>query len=162
MSSDLMLGRKLTLRCGSRKLVLRKKENERIEHVLMKAFLWSLYLPEYDNLLVEYEVDDRYKPDVIALDHQREPLFWGEAGKVGTEKLRALLRRYPRTHFAIAKWGTRLQPYIDIAEEILAERPRSAPFDLINFPSDSGERFIGQAGEIAVSRNHIELIRLNG
>lgn len=158
MNSDFALQRKLTLRSGSRKLVLWKKRHERIEHVLMKAFLWSLYLPTYDDLLVEYAIDDRYRPDVIALDHSGEPLFWGEAGKVGTDKLRTLFKRYPHTEFAIAKWSTRLEPYRDIIDELLTGSNRTGPVHLINFPPDAAERFIRDSGEILITMSQLEVI----
>lgn len=157
--SDLELRRKLTFRSGGRKIVLWKKANERGEHVLMKAFLWSMYLPEYDDLLVEYKIADRYKPDVVSLAPDGVPRFWGEAGKVGTEKLAALIRRYPTTHFAMAKWSTRLEPYREIVEKILRDHRLQAPFDLINFPADAGDRFVSDNGAISVRRSEIELIR---
>ena len=158
MSSDFTLQRKLTLRSGNRKLVLWKKRNERIEHVLMKAFLWGLYLPIYDDLLVEYAIGDRYKPDVISLDALGEPLFWGEAGKVGKDKLRTLFKRYPRTDFAIAKWNTRLEPYREIINELLTGSSRSGQVHLINFPADAAERFIRSNGEISVTLSQLEVI----
>ncbi len=161
MGNDLLLRRKLTLRSGDRKLVLQKKPVERTEHVLMKAFLWVLYLPEYKDLIVEYNIGDRYKPDVISLDAHGEPLFWGEAGKVNREKIESLVRRYPRTHIVIAKWSVRLQPYVEIVEAILKKYPRKAPFDLLNFPADGAERFIEPNGEIRISREEIEWVRMD-
>ena len=34
--------------------------------------------------VVEIRVGDRYKPDVVSLDGQGQPRFWGEAGRVGS------------------------------------------------------------------------------
>jgi len=73
----------------------------------MKALLWALYLPHYPELTVEISIGDRYKPDVVALDAQGSPVFWGEAGQVGLTKIRSLLRRHRRTHFAIGQMGVR-------------------------------------------------------
>ncbi|RIK43489.1 MAG: hypothetical protein DCC55_05405, partial [Chloroflexi bacterium] len=109
MPSDLLLRRKWTFRAHGRQVVFVKRPVEHTSHVLMKAFLWALYLPDYPNLKVEVPAGDRYKPDVVAFDPAdpaAAPLFWGEAGQVGVEKIRALARRYPHTHFAIAKWDT--------------------------------------------------------
>ena len=158
MGDDFTLQRKLTLRSGHRKIVLWKKRNERIEHVLMKAFLWGLYLPQYSDLLVEYAIGNRYKPDVISLDESGEPRFWGEAGKVGTDKLRTLLKRYPNTQFAVAKWNTRIEPYQEILEELLTQCKRTAPVHLINFPPDSAEKFIDRNGEINVSLEQLRVV----
>jgi hypothetical protein len=73
--NDLYLRRKLTLRAHGEQVVFVKKKRERIEHVLMKAFLWALYLPEYPDLTVEIRVGDRYKPDVVGLDERGQPTF---------------------------------------------------------------------------------------
>ena len=160
MSTDLLLRRKWTLQAGNRRLILHKKPIERTEHVLMKAFLWALYLPDYENLLVEYTIDDRYKPDVVALDEQGIPQFWGEAGKVHPNKIDSLIRRYPNTHFAIAKWSTRLEPYVKIVEKILAQRSHNRPFDLINLPADAAEQFIRDDGRIHIRWDEVTCVRL--
>ena len=101
MTTDLMLRRKWTLRAHGRQVVFVKKSNESSEHVLMKALLWALYLPDYPELTVEISIGDRYKPDVVALDAQGSPTFWAEAGQVGVDKIQSLVRRHRRTHFAL-------------------------------------------------------------
>ena len=66
---------------------------------------------------LEVEVGDRYRPDVVAVDlASPHPAlrFWGEAGQVGVEKIRTLSKRYPYIHFAIAKWETSLHPVVEI------------------------------------------------
>jgi hypothetical protein len=155
-----LLWRKLTLRAGGRRIVLVKKPVESGSHVLMKALLWGLYLPAYPDAMVEYSIGDRYKPDVVALDPTGEPIFWGEAGKVGVEKIRSLVRRYRGTHFALGKWDARLDPYESIVREALADVARTAPFDLIRFPADSAERFIDGKGEIRISHHDISWLRI--
>lgn len=158
---DLMLRRKWTLRAHGRQVVFIKKANEHATHVLMKAFLWALYLPDYPDMSVEVAIGDRYKPDVVALDQAGQPRFWGESGQVGMEKLRSLARRYRSTHFALAKWDTRLEPLIATVAATLTSVPRSAPFDLLCFPSDSATRFINEQGEIQVTHADLEWRRLS-
>jgi hypothetical protein len=164
MRSDLLLRRKLTLRAnspvGSQKVVFVKKKQEGIEHVLMKAFLWALYLPTYPEIAVEVPIGDRYKPDLVQLDARGEPVFWGEAGKVSADKTASLLRRYPDTHFALAKWATPLAPFVELVEEALDGRPRRAPFDLLRLPPDAGERFIADDGTITLGFDDVERIVL--
>ncbi len=160
MTSDLFLRRKWTFRAYDKQVVFIKRSNERRSHVLMKAFLWSLYLPLYPTLSVEIRVGDRYKPDVVALDEDGRPIFWAEAGQVGVEKIRSLLRRYRGTHFAIAKWETRLDPYVELVNDTLKDLRRSAPVDVLCFPEDSAERFIDQRGNIQLSLNELEWVRL--
>jgi len=160
MTPDLQLRRKWTLRAHGKQVVFVKKAFERSEHVLMKAFLWALYLPNYPDLVVEIRVGDRYKPDVVSLDDRGQPRFWGEAGHVGVDKIRSLARRYRHTHFAIAKWETRLQPFIAIVTDALQGLERSAPFDLLHFPADSAERFVDDRGQLQLTHADLEWTRL--
>jgi hypothetical protein len=159
MTSDLFLRRKWTLRAHGRQVVFVKRSNERAEHVLMKAFLWALYLPAYPNLAVEVRVGDRYKPDVVALGTDGRPIFWGEAGQVGLEKIHSLARRYRDTHFAIAKWDIRLDPYLVLVSDALNGLRRSAPLDLLCFPPDSAERFMDEWGYIHLTHDDLEWVR---
>jgi hypothetical protein len=134
-----------------------KKPIEHGHHVLMKAFLWALYLPQYPNLKVEISVGDRYKPDVVALptDPYGDPLFWGEAGQVSPEKVTSLGRRYRQTHFALAKWGANLYTVEQLVTAALAGIDRRAPFDILCFPTDSTDRFIDARGNITISHRDI-------
>jgi len=155
------LRRKLTLRAHGEQVVFVKTKQERIEHVWMKAFLWALYLPTYPNLTVEVRVGDKYKPDVVQMDARRgRPVFWGEAGQVGPDKIASLVRRYPDTHFAMAKWDTRLDPFIEIVEEAVADVDRTAPFDLLRLPDGAGERRIDDRGRISIEFSDVTWTRI--
>lgn len=103
MSNDLSLRRKWTLRAHGKQVIFVKKSQESSRHVLLKAYIWALYLPDYPELLVEVKIGDRYKPDVVMIDAFSQPLFWGEAGDVGQRKIHKLVRRYRNTHFVMAK-----------------------------------------------------------
>lgn len=162
MDSDLMLRRKWTFRAHGRQVVVVKRSNERAAHVLMKVFLWALYLPIYPTATVEVRIGDRYKPDVVALDETERVLFWGEAGQVGLNKIHSLGKRYRSTHLAIAKWGMSLPPLIAHVTEALEGIERSAPFDLLSFPADSAERFIDERGLIALTHEDVTWVRLGG
>ncbi|NDJ52984.1 MAG: hypothetical protein GYB68_07870 [Chloroflexi bacterium] len=130
---------------------------ERPEHTLMKALLWALYLPDYPHSKVETRIGDRYKPDVVQLDEDGRPLFWAEAGQVGKKKIVSLVRRFPDTHFSIAKWDMRLDNLADLVQAAIDQAPhRSAPFDLIRFPTDSYQRFMADNGEITLVWDDLE------
>ena len=100
MDPDLTLRRKYALKAHGRTVVLTKMAYEKHSHVMMKAFLWALYLPEYPDMLLERFVDDRYKPDVVVVDDLGTSRFWGEAGRPGLNKIRSLIIRYRTTHFS--------------------------------------------------------------
>lgn len=174
MPTDLALRRTLTVRASDgadlRKLVLVKKRGESIEHVLMKAVLWALYLPDYPGVQVEVPIGDTYKPDLVALAPppgglaygDPEPVFWGEAGKVSAQKWASLLRRFPDTHFAFARWAERLGPHVAIVEAALDGRPRRAPFDLLSLPPDTADRFLRDDGTVEVALADLTRVRLGG
>lgn len=155
-----MLRRKWTLRAHGKQIVLVKKRNEQSTHVFMKAFLWALYLPWFPNLSVEIGIGGRYKPDVVALDPKGDPLFWGEAGHIGRDKVRALLRRYESVHFAIAKWKSPLKPFESMIRSALKGIRRESPVDLLRFPEDSVNRFIDETGTIQLSHDDLEWKRM--
>ena len=171
MPSDLALRRTLTVRASDgaalRKLVLVKKRGESIEHVLMKAVLWALYLPEYPEMQVEVSIGDTYKPDLVLLAPppggvaygDPEPVFWGEAGKVSAAKWRSLLKRFPDTHFALARWDERLAPHEAAIRKALGRRPRRAPVDLVRVPADAEARFL-DSGTLRVTAADVERVRL--
>ncbi len=167
-----VLPRKWTVRAAGQRVTLSKGSLESSRHVLMKAVLWGLYLPEYPTLTVEIPIQDKYKPDLVAFDPApeiyqmlKQPLFWGESGVVGEEKMYAILRRYPQTHFAFAKWSTSLQATQRMIEEALADASqhrvvRTAPIDLIRVPDDALEQFFTAKGEIQVTFDQLTWQRL--
>ena len=162
MTDELWLRRKLTLRAGSRQVVLVKHANERTAHVVMKALIWALYLPQYPQADIERPIGDRYKPDVVMLNDQGQPVFWGEAGHVSPDKIRSLGKRFRETHLAVAKWGQNLRPHLAVLEKALAGIRRTAPLDLLAFPEESASRFIDDDGRIHIAHDQIEWIRLPG
>lgn len=155
MGSDLVLRRKITFHAHGHKLLLIKKKQESIEHVLMKAFLWAMYIPSHPNLLVEYAIGDKYKPDLISLDQSGHPIFWGEAGKVSVQKIKSLARRFRDTNFVLAKWTTHLSPHEALIRDAISKINRSAPFTLIGFPENSPDLFLDERGNLHVDRQHL-------
>lgn len=169
MPTDLALRRTLTVRSpdDGAKLVLAKKRGESIEHVLMKAALWVLYRPSYPDVRVEVPIGDAFKPDLVALAPppgglafgDPRPTFWGEAGKVSERKWRSLFRRFPETHFALARWNERLGPHESIIRRALEGRARTAPVDLLRIPwSLSGQ--IADDGTLAITFERVDWVQI--
>jgi hypothetical protein len=154
------LRRKLTVRAHGQSLILIKRPIESAEHVLQKALLWSLYLPQYLDVRVEVHLPQpsRYKPDLLALDLNGEPRFWGECGVVALDKLRFLLSRHRRTHFVFSKWDTRLDPFAALIDDAMPSNRRSAPVELIGFPPHAGE-WIADNGTITIREHDLEIRR---
>ncbi len=160
MTDGLTLRRKWTFRAHGKQVVFAKKKLEKNSHVLMKAFLWALYLPDYPDLSVEVPVGLRYRPDVVQVNQSGAPVFWGESERVSVRKIRYLLTRCRRTHFALARWNTDLAPFETIVQKAMAGVGRQAPVDLLSFPADSTERFISADGDISIRLTDVTWIRL--
>jgi len=155
MDSQLLLGGKYTFRVGSRKLVFVKRPVEHPRHVIMKALLWALYVPLYPDLRIEVPIGYKYKPDLVQMGSD-SPLFWGEAGHVGNQKLKRMLKRFPKTHFAFAVWENPLKPMGTRVRHLTRVIHRQAPIDLIRFPEDAGSLFIDPRGAIRVRHQELE------
>jgi len=162
MARKFTLSRKVKLTAHGQSNVFSKGRREREVHVLMKIFIWALYLPAYPDLAVEVHVGDRYKPDVVSIDETATVRdlngrfrFWGESGRVGQDKIFSLARRYPDTHFSIAKWETDLRPLAKTVREAVDARDRTAPFDLLRFQSGDTDRFIDADGLVTLSHEDL-------
>ncbi len=150
------LRKKWTFRAHGQQVVFVKNPIERVEHVLMKAFIWALYLPQYPDLRVEVSIGERFKPDVVQLQNGT-PIFWGEAGAVSKQKIRKLVRKFRGTHFAMGKWGKDLRPFEAMVQQELRGVGRSAPIELICFAENSAEKFIAPNGEITITFADLQL-----
>ena len=159
MMKELKLRRKWTFRAHGKQVVFVKKTFESDIHVVTKALVWAIYLPEYPDLSVEVQVGARYKPDLVQCDENGVPVFWGEAGRVSMKKMRTLIGRYRDTHLVFAKWNMNLAPFQRIVRKELGAIHRSAPIDLISFPAESDERFIRRNGTIDINVDDIHCIR---
>lgn len=163
MPSPILSRRKWKLYANDQHIVVVKGTREKFTHPLMKALLWALYMPSYPNISIELRIGDKYKPDVVAFEEGAAlrgspPVFWGEAGQVGTDKIKSIARRYRETHFVVAKWNTNLHHYSTLLEGLLKGIKRDAPFDLISFPEETID-CIDDDGNITISFEDVTLIR---
>ena len=151
MTDERWLPRKLSFRAHGRNLVLAKRPGEKLEHRLMMALLWALYLPDYPELRIDVPVGSRYRPDLVQLDQDGRPHFWAEAGAVSTEKLRFLISRYRSTHLVFARWDPAPREFGAQIEAALKDLRRSAPIELIGFDNQAAEH-IDADGTIGINR----------
>ena len=159
MTQELKLRRKWTFRAHGKQVVFIKKTFESEIHVLTKAFLWALFLPDYPDLSVEIQVRNRFKPDLVQLDDDGKPIFWGEAGRVSLRKTKALVHRFRTTHLVFAKWNMNLEPFRKMIKKEANFIRRPAPIDLISFPADSDEHFIRRDGTIQIALKDVDRVR---
>lgn len=153
--SERYLERKFTVRAHGKTLVLHKRPIEKPEHRVMMALLWALYLPTYPMMRIDVPIGSRYRPDLVQLDATGAPVFWGESGAVGADKLAYLCRHYAATHLIIAKWTPRLDPVAAQIDLALAGVRRSAPLELIGFSGDAAQ-YIAADGTVSITFADVE------
>lgn len=163
--SPILNRRRWKLYAHGQHIVVVKGQNERLVHPLMKAYIWALYLPDYPTASIEQHIGDKYKPDVVAFADDaglytvRQPIFWGEAGRTGKDKIESMVRRFPDTHFVMGKWALSLRAYRQLVEKALIGVKRNAPFDIISFPEESMNG-IDADGNVTLTFDDVNWVRL--
>lgn len=153
--SERYLPRKLSFHAHGRTLVLVKRPQEKIEHRVMMALLWALYLPHYPHVRIDVAIGSRYRPDLVQLDAAGDPAFWGEAGAVSNEKLSTLCTRYRSTHLVFAKWAINLAPVAGEIDSAVKRTRRTAPIELIRFDEKVMD-CIDEQGTISITFDDVE------
>ena len=148
--------------CGSR-VQLCKNQGESVQHLVLKALVWALLLPTHPGAACELDLGLRYRPDVVALDGEGSPCWWGECGSVKASKLSHLANAFPQARISVAKWGrSDLRGYAtQLRSELKLTAGRTAPFEVISFPADSIERFVSDDGELAVTFDDLTVVALS-
>jgi hypothetical protein len=103
----------------------------------------------YHDLRIDVPLGARYRPDLVQLGLDGRPVFWGECGEVGLEKLRVLCTRYRETHLAFTKWAINITPFAALIEQAIRGVHRAAPVELIGFDGEAA-RFVDQTGGIEI------------
>ncbi len=133
--AELHLPRTLRIRAAGHTLVLAKRAGESTAHVLLKAIGYARYLPQYPGLRVEVSIGERYKPDLVLLDDRGEPRIWIECGHADVDKIRKLVRRYPRTHIVWLRRQGQWDGAVRIVRDALAHTStyahRTVPLEVI-------------------------------
>jgi hypothetical protein len=124
-----------------------KKREESLQHVLTKAIIWKLYMQEYPNLEIEYDIGDPdYLPDVVSVPVEFDDedangasssssrtlspiLFWGESGRMKVHKAVDLLQRYPEAHIVHCRWGMEIDTFAAPLLEYLQDQYDAGTLD---------------------------------
>ncbi len=136
---------------------------ESAERVLMRIFLWALYLPQYPDLQAEAVASRQHYVVQVgaAASGEPKPVFMGTSEQIYDNHTINWVEHCPSTHLAIAGWHYPFALYREWVEYMLTVRRlrRTAPIDLIRIPDDAA-RFIDPAGNVAISFDDVEWVRL--
>ena len=86
------------------KIIVGRKENESVKHVLLKFMAYVLFYRE--RLQIEPRLlDDNipFEPDVIQLDYSLRPALWIECGECSVAKLHKLAVKIPESEIWVIK-----------------------------------------------------------
>lgn len=134
MGSGVHFSKTYHFRIRGERLTVHKKHGESYEHVLMKTLGYALFRPVYPQLEIERRTGGRYKPDLVALDEQGKPEFWGECGHVGLRKIVWLAKHSGARHLALFKMDITAKHFIEQVRHEVEPRYRPpARIVLFNF-----------------------------
>lgn len=132
---DIQLRGKVTFTIGGKKLVLKKNAFETRFHVYSKALVYALFIEQYFTMDVEPPSIGRYKPDLVAYQHEDVPQFWAECGKTKKDKIAAITSRFRHTHFVFVKRPREIRGFHKILDQQIHKK-FIGQVDLIEFPMD--------------------------
>lgn len=126
MGSFVPIAETFRFRIGAERVTLYKKSGESYEHVLMKALGYTLFRPQFPQLEIERRIGGRYKPDLIALDAQGKPEFWGECGQVSLRKVGWLAKHSGARQVALFKFQITAKHFLEQVRAAVESRYRPA------------------------------------
>ncbi len=144
---------KLMVRVGQRKLILAKGAGESERHVLLKALVFARYVDQYPDLLVERNLGQRYKPDLVALGPHQNARFWAESGVTARDKVRWLLKHVRGGHLVFARQAGSGDTFPDLVAEAVAREPRHGLVEVLSFGDEAWDA-IGENGIIDPAALH--------
>ncbi|MBD3425898.1 MAG: hypothetical protein GF409_01550 [Candidatus Omnitrophica bacterium] len=137
---DIDLRKKFTFKIRDKKIVLIKKSHETFAHVAGKILCYALYYPFYPDLQIEMRIGERYKPDLVMLDVRGKPVFWGECGAVGKQKIYKILHKFTNTHFSFIKITKGVKQFRELVLEQRRKASHKGIVDIVSFPEEVTER----------------------
>lgn len=110
-----------------------KRSGESLEHIVLKALGYSMFVREYPNIVIEHDVELRYKPDLVAMDEAGRFSFWGECGTVTIKKIAWLLKHAGIERLVVFKFYHAEMFAVELRREINAKYRQPGRITVINF-----------------------------
>lgn len=154
--------KKYTFAFGDRKIVIIKLAHESEFHPYAKALVFALYHKQYRSLRLEPQLpDERFQPDLCAIDYDGSMLFWSEVGNVSLAKIEKLFKKYRHAHFVYVKEEQDL-PAFDKQLTRMAKDLMSLPLvDIVVYPPKFQEWNVSEEGDVYIRKEDVQIIRWN-
>jgi hypothetical protein len=150
--------RKFTFRFGKTKIVFNKSAHETEFHVYARALVFALYHKQYPTLKVEARVDERFQPDLTAVDYDGTMIFWAECGNVSLTKIEKLFKKYRKAHYVFVREKKDLEAFVRNLDR-MAKGMASLPLvDILVYPEHFHEWNVSDEGDVYISKGDVETI----
>jgi hypothetical protein len=150
--------RKYTFRFGKIKIIFNKSAHETEFHPYARALVFALYHKQYPTIRVEAKVDDRFQPDLTAIDYDGTMIFWAECGSVSLTKIEKLFKKYRKAHYVFVREKKDIEAFVRNLDR-MAKGMLSLPLvDIVVYPEHFQEWNVSEEGDVYVNKDDVEVI----
>jgi hypothetical protein len=150
--------RKFTFRFGKTKIVFTKSSHETEFHVYARALVFALYHKKYPTLRVQAQVDERFQPDLSAIDYDGTMIFWAECGTVSLTKIEKLFKKYRKAHYIFVKDQKDLEAFVRNLGRVTKDMASLPLVDIVVYPEHFQEWNVSEEGDVYINKNDVEII----
>ena len=151
--------KKYTFRFKNKKIVFSKLAHESEFHPYAKALVFALYHKDYPTMRVEAKIEDRFQPDLNALDYGGAMVFWAEVGNVSITKIEKLFKKYRRAHFVFVKEPRDVETFLKQLERMTKDALSLPLVEVVVYPEHFHDWSVSEEGDVYIRKEDVEIIR---
>lgn len=156
----LQANKKYTFAFGERKLVISKLSHESEFHPFAKALVFALFHKQYRTLRLEPQLpDEKFQPDLCAIDYDGTMIFWSEVGNVSLAKIEKLFKKYRRAHFVFVKEEQDMSTFDKQLTRQTKDFISMPLIDIVIYPPYFQEWNVSPEGDVYIRKEDVQIIR---
>jgi len=124
-----------TFRYEGKHIKVFKESGESYQHVLLRLLGYILYYKKYHSIEVNPVFYQKYKSDLMALDYEGKPAFWGECGRVRWEVIEYIYRHTDVQEIVLIESEEYIETFLEIVKQKIPKKFLSR-IKVINFLPD--------------------------
>jgi uncharacterized protein YaeQ len=151
--------KKFTFRFKDKKIIISKTAHETELHVFAKALAYFLYHKKYPTLRVEAKLDEeRFQPDLCAIDYDGTMALWAEVGKVSLPKIEKLFKKYRQAHYVFIKERREVEMFLTHMDKTFKKVPRLPKVDIVIYPEHFHDWYVSEEGDVFIPAEEVEIV----
>jgi uncharacterized protein YaeQ len=155
--------KKFTFRFNDKKIIISKTAHETEFHVFAKALAYFFYHKQYPTLRVEAKLDEeRFQPDLCAVDYDGSMALWVEVGKVSLPKIEKLFKKYRQAHYVFVKERRELEMFLAHMDKTFKKVPRLPVVDIVIYPEHFHDWYVSEEGDVFIPAEEVEVVSWPG